>query len=318
MDAHVPPVAAAILSTLAYFDLFDYPLTREELYRWLWYTEMVTTPEFEGFLEQLQGEHKIIFSEGYYVLPNRSFVVQMRQKKIPWIEKKMRRATRACRILRWVPFVEAVFVSNTVAAGVAKKASDIDLLVIAKEGRLYLARLLVTGVLSLFRLRRTREIITDRICLCFYLTPKAFDLASIRMGDPDIYLVYWLDQLVPVYDPRYIRDELLSANTWARHSLPRAFQPYHVLAPWQVLDHGPSRLIRRFFEIAWRGVYGDILENQAKHIQQEKMKRNFGSVQDAPDSRVVVNDAMLKFHENDRRTFFREAWQRRCQAIFGN
>jgi hypothetical protein len=65
----------------------------------------------------------------------------------------------------------------------------------------------------------------------------------------------------------------------------------------------------------WEGKYGDLIEGQAKGIQQAKMKFNFGSVQNAGDTRVVINDKMLKFHEKDRRVEYRDEWIKKCKNL---
>ena len=75
-----------------------------------------------------------------------------------------------------------------------------------------------------------------------------------------------------------------------------------------------KRTIQRFFEKAWGGRYGDIVETQAKRVQLFKMAFNTRTIKDQPDSRVIVSDSMLKFHENDRRTMYREKWK---EALVG-
>ena len=60
------------------------------------------------------------------------------------------------------------------------------------------------------------------------------------------------------------------------------------------------------------GISGEKLEKKSRQWQREKMSANVESLQSFPDSRVIINDSMLKFHENDRRVFFRQRWKDRC------
>lgn len=305
----------AIISTLAYFDIHDYPLTREELWRWLWTSEPVSEEMFLEHLRTLIGQGAIQRVAGYYVLAGREALLAARERKIPVLEHKMRRAQLAAKKLRWIPFVQAVLVSNTVAGGTAEKESDIDFLVVVQAGRLYLARLLVTLVLSVFRLRRTKRMITNRMCLCFYVTDRALNLSVIALDQPDIYLMYWIHQLIPLYDPFGMYEKILTANQWTRRYAPHARRSCALISRLAVIDQAIPAFVRKFFVIAWRGFYGDMLEAQARALQQAKMKKNFASLQHAGDTRVVVNDTMLKFHENDRRAYYRAAWQARCREL---
>ena len=305
----------SVLKTLAYFDIFNTPLTKEEIFRWNWEE---TAPDYLSFIKNLNSltDKKIIESkDGYYFLPGREDSVYLRQKTVPIIDKKMRTAVKGIKKIRWVPFIEAVFVCNTVAGAGVKPDSDIDVFIISQKGRLWISRLLATLTLGIFRLRRNKTKIADRICLSFYATDDALDLSKIKIEGEDIYLIFWLDNLIPVYDPKNIQAKIKQANLWIKKYIPNSNTDYETLDRWKVKDSGFSKYVKLFFEKSWTGKYGDLVEAQAKGIQITKMKLNFDSAQNKGGTGVVISDSMLKFHENDRRNLYKEKWETKCTKI---
>jgi len=295
----------AIIKTLSYFDIFSQPLTSEELYRWLWnYQEDIKYPDF---LEQLD----LPSQQGYYFLPGREAIISERERRVKVIEEKMKIALRGIRKIRWVPFLRAVFVCNTLAAASVTEDSDIDVLIVVKRGRIFLTRALITLTLSLFALRRTKKKIKNKICLSFYITDDNLNLEKIALPE-DIYLAYWLDQLIPVYDPDNLHRAILQANQWMRKFLPKAGQSYEVLSRWHVGEGSVAKKVKKVLQKIWLGSYGDLMESQARGLQIAKMKMNYMSAQKDNDTRVVVNEQMLKFHENDKREEYQQQWLENC------
>lgn len=301
-----------ILQTLAYFDVFGYPLTREEIFRFI-YTEGKEVKEGTEFFNILQD---LDSKEGYYFLPGRGEIVEKRQRNIWFVESKMKRALRGIKKLARVPFVRAVFVCNTVAGVGVEESSDIDVFIITKKGRIFLARAVATFYLGLFNMRRTKRKIKNKICLSFYVADNNLNLQSVAFEN-DVYLMYWLAQLIPVYDPDNLFGSLQKANTWVKKYLPNAFQSYNLIPRWKVESGKVGSGIKRFLEKIWIGNYGDLMEKQAKGMQLNKMKMNVSSVQDENDTRVVVSDVMLKFHEKDRREEYRGIWENKCNKLRG-
>ncbi len=320
----------SILQTLAFFDIFEQPLTKEELFRCLFTTDFKFT-DYTDFLAQLERQTSLPGvaeqSQGFYFLPGRESIVETRQRRVKIIEEKMKIAVRGVKKLRWVPFARAVFICNTVAMASAGEAGDIDVLIIVKKGRIWLARLSATLILSLFRLRRTKTKIKNRICLSFYITDDNLNLEKIAIKD-DVYLMYWVDSLIPVYDPANLHQSILQANKWVKKYLPNGLQPYETDGTWNVgrparnalqacmAGGGTSaRFFKNLFEKMWGGRYGNMIEAQARGIQQAKMKMNLQSRQNQPGTAVIISDSMLKFHENDRREEYKRLWAEKCRKI---
>lgn len=314
-------IQKSIIQTLAFWDIFEYPLTSLELYYRLFSIDSTDLKlDYTDFLNELERitslPGAVERSRGFYFLPGREKNVDIRQLKVKLVEEKMKIAKRGIKKLAKIPFVRAVFVCNTTAMGVPDEDSDIDVLVIVRKGRIWLVRFLAILILSLFGLRRTKTKIKNRICLSFYVADDSLNLEKIAIKD-DVYLIYWIDSLIPVYDPDNLHQGVLKANQWVKKYSPNGF----TLSNNCILSYGQNRFppkagfdgVKKFLERMWVGSYGDLIEKQAKGIQQAKMKMNYTSVQNQQDTRVVVSDEMLKFHETDRREEYREKWLSRCK-----
>ena len=178
-----------------------------------------------------------------------------------------------------------------------------------------MTRFFITGLLHLLRLRRTKKHVANKICLSFYVTDDHLDLSDVALDDPDVYLLYWIHQLIPLYDPYNLFSVLQSKNQWVRAHLPDVLTRYALIPRYRTDDCCVARVVRHMFTRLSSGNYGNMWENYIKKIQKKKMDCNYGSLQYEPDSRVVINDTMLKFHENDRRAFYRQEWIQRCQQL---
>ncbi|MBP9694860.1 MAG: hypothetical protein KBD73_00390 [Candidatus Magasanikbacteria bacterium] len=303
----------AIISTIAYFDVFGYPLTAIEILAYLWSNETKSLELINNELARLLAAKKIETKSGFFFLPNRENIVLTRQNSVQHVAQKLNRAKRAAKLIRYVPFVEAMFVCNTVAAGSAQKSSDIDVFIIITPDRLWLSRLLITGLLHIFSLRRHGKKIDNRICLSFYIASDHLNLKSIALENDDIYLHYWIRQLLPIYDPKNFWQKMQSANGWIDKKTPRPSSAFKLIDRYRTEDCKRSRMIKKILEKFWQGGYGDLIESQAKGIQETHMKKRHAS--EISKQHVIVNDHMMKFHENDRREYFRDEWRKRYSNV---
>ena len=297
----------SIIKTLAYFDIFDYPLTKEELFRYL-YTEDMQVRDYTGFLDQLE-QFNINNKDGFYFLPGREDNIVERQSKIKLIEKKMKIGYRGIKKLRWIPFLRAVFVCNTVASGSVDENSDIDLFIITNTKRLWLVRFFATVTLKLFGLRTSGRQVKDKICLSFYVAEDSLNLESVTISTSDIYMMYWISQLIPIYDPENYLESIGKENNWIRKYLPNALQNYEMIFKYKLIDGKVSGKIKKILEKLWTGSYGDLMDNQAKGMQQAKLKMSFMDLEKEDGTKVILNDKMLKFHKNDRREEYKNKWE---------
>lgn len=319
------PTAAeqAILSTFAYFDVFSYPLTPLEVWKWSYadngqqttFNHQHTTFGEVFSLLQLSVylRERIDTDEGFYFLRGSENSVAVRKDRYLMAERKYQRVQHALRAFRYLPFIRCIAVCNTLAYSNTRDEGDLDLLVITKPGRIWTARMLATSLAQLLGWRPDFRHTRDAICLSFFLAEDAFDFRQIALVPDDRYLCYWLDQLVPLYGDASVIDSLRKENAWHAAHLPNA---YGTLPARRrvVADTFASKAVRSILRAVHAGNFGNALERRYEQIQRRLLPDRLRDMANK-DSRVVVSDRMLKFHDNDRRAAFAKHYAARLSSV---
>lgn len=298
----------SLLATLAYFDLFDYPLTLSELCRLRYRLpgeERVGDAGMRACLEALAGP-EAGERDGYYFLPGRASIVATRQRRYRLAEKKFRRAKRAARLMSLLPSVRLVAVCNSLAISNADTESDIDLFLVCRPGTLWTTRCCIVGMLKLLGLRPSGSRSADMLCLSFFVSEDHLDLSSLSLPGGDVYLKYWIATLVPLYDAGGVAERLFHANAAWIKSGPVLKRPRYCgrrTVGWRV------GFFPNFFARVCR-----IFENPLRRLQIAIMPKGLAEAANR-DSRVVLNERVLKFHALDRRAEFEKKFKERLDRI---
>jgi len=98
-----------ILSTLAYHSIFDYPLTLDEIHRYLISDSVVLLPTLKKEIDNLLKTGKIILTNGFFLpsslFPLPSSLISLRQHRKDINLKKLIIAKQASRIISMIPWV---------------------------------------------------------------------------------------------------------------------------------------------------------------------------------------------------------------------
>ncbi len=313
----------SIVKTLAYFDLFRYPLTREELFRFLFASPRISYDVFVRELSSLSSFSQKPWEEksGYFFLLGRESLIAERQMSQWCGKQKIRIARRAARLARYVPFLEAFFVCNQFPVGV-KEESDIDIFIITAPGKIWLVRFFLSTLVTIFGLRQSRVLSLlrrqsqtnhkDNICLSFYVSSESLNLRSIALGHEDIYLQYWCTQLIPLYDPKNLHSLFVKNNEWVSTQLDQGFSVYSLRSELLVQSNFIVRVWRIIFEFCLKGKGGQRLDDYLSVWQKRALQKK-GFVPDGVG--MILDDNLLKFHEHDRRSLYLQNWHRRYSEI---
>ena len=160
----------AILKTLAYFDIFDYPLTLVEIWKWLYVenNRSASLSEVRQSLAQLAG--RVETKNGFWFLPGRSGIIQTRLERYSIAEEKFKKLLKVVKVLRRIPFIKMIAVCNRLAYSNTDEKGDIDLFIITEKNRLWLTRLLAVGWLKLNKQRPMPGNKKDAIDTNFFLS----------------------------------------------------------------------------------------------------------------------------------------------------
>lgn len=291
-----------ILATLAYYDVFDFPLKKEEIFRFLVgfehlgrkEAEMPAIGDIESELDRLVAEKTVGFADGFYFLFDRNYLIPLRLKKEKIAKKKWKKVFRAIWWLKFLPYVRAIFASGSLATSNTDELGDLDILIIVKHGRIWLSRLLISGLLSLLGMRRkyNQKIAPDKICLNHYITDK-----SLLIPYKSIYTAQTYINLKSVFvSDSQVVAEFYKANSWLGEYVLN-FEAEELAAEKIHMAMGHNFLTKiksKASELILNTRLGNRLENRARRWQISRIEKH--KKQDPPGGRVVYTDEQLEFH----------------------
>lgn len=292
------------LATLAYFDLFDYPLTLEELERYF-LGEQPSRKELADFLKT-QG-HRIQQQDGYYFFNGRDHIVMTREEREKISKNYWKKARWILPLIQMIPFVRMTGVCNSLAFNNASAESDIDLFIVAQTGRLFIVRFYTIFLFGLLGVRRHGNKIAGRFCLSFYVDENALNLENIQSGKDDIYLPYWVLTMQPLYG-RKTYEKFVQENAWISGYFGRTLSLVRDF--WR-----PSafRAVGWLKEIFLKGAWGDNIEKKLRKIQLSRHERHLSGL--PLKASIVVSDHMLKFHNIDRRSEISKRFEAKLRSF---
>jgi hypothetical protein len=248
----------SILRTLVYADLFDYPLTAREIHRYLaGYAASPESVEDALFRPGLLCER----SDGatpFWFLSGRSQIVEVRREREAQSHALWPWAWRYGRQIATRPFIRLVAVTGSLAMNnVSHARDDIDLLLVARTGRVWLARAVtLLSVHLAYRFGIT-------LCPNYVLAED-----HLRLTEANFFTAHELAQVVPLYGLRVYRS-LFDHNSWVGTYLPNA-------APRNGVEKDAGRETRvgqRVLEAALGGPLGEALERWERQRKIDRLCR---------------------------------------------
>lgn len=281
-----------ILSTLAYFDIFDYPLTADEIYRWLITEARRQEPkdrELGGILKDMEKKKILSQKDGFYFLSGRGKIVAIRKKRETWSLVKLRKARKVGRILFFLPWIKLIGLTGSVARNNSEKDDDIDFFIITAPKRLWLTRGLAVFFLRILGLYRQTNKITDKICPNMLVAEN-----NLKMEPEDLFIAQEICAMKPVFERNGIHQRFLQANDWTKRFLPNLNGIRQ-----ETKEKGRDRR-SAFMVIDW-------LEKGAQFLQVKYMEKH--------RTKEIISENLIKFHPHDTREEILKKHKERLQNL---
>ncbi len=199
-----------------------------------------------------------------------------------------------------------VAICNTLSMYCSDEDSDIDLFIVTEQNRMWLVRVLITGIFQILGVRRHGKKVAKRFCLSFFCTTEWMDFNTFRL-DHDIYLAYWIYYLKPIFDKNNTYEELRKLNeNWTEEFFGK--DEYCVEEKrWQI-NSTPESVIRHPELVSGSpdqlsqvtpNKFLNLLDSLLQKIFLPKTIAHRESIGNPVG--IIVNEDMLKFHNNDMR-----------------
>jgi hypothetical protein len=264
----------AILNTVVYADIFDYPLRLDEIHRYL---TGVRIPLEE--LSALIDRQSFLQPVGkYYTLPGREAIVSTRAQREKQAARLWRAARSYGRIIARLPFVRMLAVTGSLAMDNVETQADIDYLIVTVPGRLWLCRLLVLAVARFAAWRGVS------LCPNFLLSQTA-----LKIPEHSLYAAHEFAQMLPLYGLD-VYEEMRALNPWVLDYLPNARGlPAAFDMPSPAAGSGMKNLLEKILGTA-----------PAARFERWEMERKIQklSLENAGNPEAVFSAEICKGHSN--------------------
>ena len=221
-----------------------------------------------------------------------------RDQKSEYMDEYLNEIKRLKSTFQSIPFVEQIYLCNSISFNALDKNSDIDLFIIAEPWRIRTVKFRSMILFMLKWAKRFWKKSRKKICLSFFITSDQQNLYPISLPSLDIYLAYRIAHLVLIYQPeKEVNNSFFENNKRVKWILPN-YQEKQVISLWI----NPSYWNSKFKDIMgtlWNYFLWNIFERIVKHIQKTiiRLKRIWNPIWNKD---VIVSDSMLKFHQDIR------------------
>jgi hypothetical protein len=244
-----------ILKTLAYFDIFNYPLTRAEVYLFL--ENKYDFEVFEDALKCLLANGLVYQFDTFYTLKNDQYLIVRRNEGNKKAAELLKIADRVANLLIRFPYVRGIAISGSLSKNFADEHSDIDLFIITEKNRLWLARTIMHCFKKLTFLFNKQHL----FCMNYYV-----DMEQLEIVEKNTYTAIEVGTLIPLQGD-IIFEKFYAANAWTRNFIPNKNMRISTAKPVKVSP------LKSLFEYILNISAGNVIDSMLMKITTSRWQK---------------------------------------------
>jgi hypothetical protein len=274
-----------ILATLAYFDIFKYPLTSGEIYLFL--NGKHHQADFDLALNYLVAHRSVYQFGNLYSLKNDPLLVIRRYNGNQKAAELIKVAHKIGDWLICFPYVRGIAISGSLSKNYADDNSDIDLFIITAKDRLWIARTLMHAFKKLTFLVNKQ----DYFCMNYYI-----DEDQLEIREKTIYTAIEVVTLIPLHGDT-VMEQFYAANSWTRGYLPNKIMRISSAKPLK-----PS-IFKSIFEKLFNNFIGDAIDTLLMKITSARWSKKTAQKKVNSKGTVLAMDAGKHYAKPDPGSF---------------
>lgn len=203
-------ITVSVLKTLNYSAFFNYPLSLNEVYKYLIGDKAYSLSQVKNELARLVTKKKVQKRGNLYALfkINKNHI-KAKKNSQKLYKRAVVKTTKDLQFLKNLPFVKFVGITGSVAAKNIKEGGDIDLFIITDKNFVWLTRLLF--VIFLKFTKRYKVV----YCPNIYTS-----LNALSWDTKNIYVANEIVRITPIFNKNKTYEKFLVKNSWVCNYLP--------------------------------------------------------------------------------------------------
>ncbi|MCL4399676.1 nucleotidyltransferase domain-containing protein [Patescibacteria group bacterium] len=214
----------------------------------------------------------------------------MNTKKLLALDLKWKKLIKLADFFRFIPFIDFVAATGSMAVGNVNENSDFDVLISVRRGRIFTARYMVNFFFSIIHGRRLDDVegsSPDKLCFNHFITENTWELKPLNSYSNEIY-----KNMVPLWGDEEKIKNFLNKNSAYGDSMEKLTEDLR-------FNSKNKSFIAKLIEFFLKNLLGDFLENKIiGPISKKRLERYLASK--SKGGRVIVTGEELEFHFNPK------------------
>ena len=275
----------AILRTILYASLFQFPLTIEELHYFLIHDHETSLQDIQQAIQHSSSlQSRLCRKNGYITFAENSEFITSRIAKEAITQKLSQNAFKYGKWFSYIPFVRMVSLTGALSArNPAHSQDDFDYLLVTQKGRVWFARAWAIVIVRIARLWGVN------LCPNYVLAED-----QLYQQKQDLFMAREITQMISIFGSE-LQVKLQQENIWTKKYLPNANGDDLYGEKSEQRQNTLGKGLKKGLEKLFSGYIGNMLE-----IWEFRRKsKRFAPQVDLPESTAQIDEGHVKGHFQD-------------------